>query len=95
MGIGRSAFYDTPDARARDLSIVAEMKTICDEFEAYGYRRVDAELIRSRIPGGRLPTAVTRRSTRLRAFWRLYDLSHFSTKPIQRSYPTGRRALAL
>ena len=44
MGIGRSAFYDTPDARARDLSIVAEMKTICDEFEAYGYRRIDAEL---------------------------------------------------
>ena len=44
MGIGRSAFYDTPDARARDLRIVAEMKTICDEFEAYGYRRVDAEL---------------------------------------------------
>ena len=44
MGIGRSAFYDTPDARARDLSIVVEMKTICDEFEAYGYRRVDAEL---------------------------------------------------
>src|SRR5437870_6330691 len=26
MGIGRSAFYDTPNARARDLSIVAEMK---------------------------------------------------------------------
>jgi hypothetical protein len=44
MGIGRSTFYDTPDARARDLSIVAEIKTICDEFEAYGYRRVDAEL---------------------------------------------------
>src|SRR4029078_3701461 len=44
LGIGRSAFYDTPDARARDLSIVVEMKTICDEFEAYGYRRVDAEL---------------------------------------------------
>ena len=30
MGIGRSTFYDMPDARARDLSIVAEMKTICD-----------------------------------------------------------------
>ena len=44
MRIGRSTFYDTPDARARDLTIVAEMKTICDEFEAYGYRRVDAEL---------------------------------------------------
>ena len=44
MGIGRSTFYDIPDVRARDLTIVAEMKTICDEFEAYGYRRVDAEL---------------------------------------------------
>ena len=37
-------FLRHADARARDLSIVAEMKTICDEFEAYGYRRVDAEL---------------------------------------------------
>ena len=44
MGIGRSTFYDMPDARARDLTIVAEMKAICDEFEAYGYRRVNAEL---------------------------------------------------
>ena len=25
------SFYDMPDARARDLTIVAEMKTICDE----------------------------------------------------------------
>jgi hypothetical protein len=44
MGIGRTTFYDMPDARASDAIIVAEMKTICDEFEAYGYRRVDAEL---------------------------------------------------
>ena len=44
MRIGRSTFYDTPDTRSRDLTIVAEMKTICDEFEAYGYRRVGAEL---------------------------------------------------
>jgi len=44
MGIGRSTFYDTPEARVRDATIVAEMKTICDEFEAYGYRRVGAEL---------------------------------------------------
>ena len=43
MGIGRSTFYDTLDARARDLTIVAKMKAICDEFEVYGYRRVDAE----------------------------------------------------
>jgi hypothetical protein len=44
MRIGRSTFYDTPDAGACDLTIVAEMKTICDEFEVYGYRRVGAEL---------------------------------------------------
>ena len=43
-GMGRSTFYDTPEGRARDQIIVAEMKTICEEFEAYGYRRVDAEL---------------------------------------------------
>ena len=40
MGFGRSTFYDIPDVRARDLTIVAEMKAIGDEFEAYGYRRV-------------------------------------------------------
>jgi putative transposase len=44
MGIGRSTFYDTPDAGANDATVVAQMKTICDEFEAYGYRRVGAEL---------------------------------------------------
>jgi len=44
MGIGRSTFYDKPEARASDQTIVAEMKMICDEFETYGYRRVGAEL---------------------------------------------------
>lgn len=44
MGIGRSTFYDMPDARASEAIVVAEMKTICDEFEVYGYRRVGAEL---------------------------------------------------
>jgi putative transposase len=44
MGIARSTFYDTPDAGAADVAVVAEMKVICDEFEAYGYRRVSAEL---------------------------------------------------
>ena len=51
MGIGRSTFYDTPDANARDLTIVAEMKTICDEFEAYGYRRVKRPMRPSRSIG--------------------------------------------
>jgi putative transposase len=44
MGIGRSTFYDTPEVHSNDAFIVAEMKAICDEFEAYGYRRVGAEL---------------------------------------------------
>src|SRR5205809_550381 len=44
MGISRSTFYDTPEVRASDAIVVAEMKAICDEFEAYGYRRIDAEL---------------------------------------------------
>src|SRR5438876_3349549 len=40
----RSTFYDRPDTGADDATVVAQMKSICDEFEAYGYRRVDAEL---------------------------------------------------
>ena len=44
MGISRSTFYDMPDVRASDAIVVAEMKAICDEFEAYGYRRIEAEL---------------------------------------------------
>jgi putative transposase len=44
MGIARSTFYDTPEAHASEATIVAEMKAICDEFESYGDRRVDAEL---------------------------------------------------
>jgi len=37
-------FYDRPDTGADDATVVAQMKSICDEFETYGYRRVDAEL---------------------------------------------------
>jgi len=44
MGIARSTFYDMPDAGADDVTVIAQMKAICDEFEAYGYRRVGAEL---------------------------------------------------
>ena len=33
MGIARSTFYDRPDAGANDATVVAQMKTICDEFE--------------------------------------------------------------
>ena len=44
MGLPRSTFYDMPAARFDDAEIVSRMRTICDEFEAYGYRRVRAEL---------------------------------------------------
>ena len=44
MGLPRSTFYDELAARLDDAEIVRRMQTICDEFEAYGYRRVGAEL---------------------------------------------------
>jgi putative transposase len=44
MGIARSTFYDAPAAATADAEIVARIRAICDEFEAYGYRRVTAAL---------------------------------------------------
>jgi putative transposase len=44
MGLPRSTFYDAPTIPADDDVIVARITVICDEFEAYGYRRVGAEL---------------------------------------------------
>jgi putative transposase len=44
MGLPRSTFYDAPATPLDDTEIVGRIQTICDEFEAYGYRRVGAEL---------------------------------------------------
>jgi putative transposase len=44
MGLSRSTFYDKPSSPADTAAIVAAMIEIRDEFEAYGYRRVGAEL---------------------------------------------------
>lgn len=44
MGIARSSFYATPDDAPDDAAVVAAMQAICDEFEAYGWRRVQAAL---------------------------------------------------
>ena len=41
MGLLRSTYYDTPATEA-DTEIVARITAICEEFEAYGYRRVGA-----------------------------------------------------
>ena len=44
MGLPRSTFYDAPVVPVDDSAILARITAICDEFEAYGYRRVGAEL---------------------------------------------------
>ena len=44
MRVGRSSFYAEPASKRDDGAIVAEIRIITDEFEGYGYRRVDAEL---------------------------------------------------
>ena len=44
MGLARSTFYDAPTTALDDVEIVSRIQTICGEFEAYGYRRVGAEL---------------------------------------------------
>ena len=48
MGIARSTYYDRPDLNLDDTAIVEAIAAICDEFEAYGWRRVRAAL---RQPG--------------------------------------------
>ena len=44
MGLPRSTYYDAPPVKTDDVAIVTNITAICDEFEAYGYRRVGAEL---------------------------------------------------
>ena len=44
MGISRSAYYDAPVSAPDDTAIVQAMSAICDEFERYGWRRVQAAL---------------------------------------------------
>ncbi len=44
MGLSCSTYYDVPSLPTDDAALVATMIAICDEFEAYGYRRVGPEL---------------------------------------------------
>lgn len=44
MGLARSTYYDAPQRAADDTAIVEAMAAICDGFEAYGWRRVQAAL---------------------------------------------------
>ena len=45
MQVARSSFYDRADLdRPDDTALVARMQAIQDEFPAYGYRRITAQL---------------------------------------------------
>jgi len=44
MGISRSTYYDAPVLAPDDTAIVETIAAICDEFEHYGWRRVQAAL---------------------------------------------------
>ena len=44
MGLCRSTYYDKPKAAAGEAEILAALTSICEDWEAYGYRRVGAAL---------------------------------------------------
>ena len=44
MGIARSTYYTLPAPPVDDAALLTAMTAICDEFEAYGWRRVRAAL---------------------------------------------------
>jgi putative transposase len=44
MGIARSSYYDQPKKCVDDTAVVEAIAAICDSFEAYGWRRVQAAL---------------------------------------------------
>ena len=49
MGIARSTYYDEPKGSADDTALVEAMHAIKDEFEAYGWRRMQASRSRAAI----------------------------------------------
>ena len=44
MGIARSTYYEAPSAKSDDITLTAAITDICNEFEAYGWRRIRAAL---------------------------------------------------
>ena len=44
MGIARSTYYDAPARAGDDTALVEAMQAVKDEFEAYGWRRMQAAL---------------------------------------------------
>ena len=45
MGLARSTYYDEPESQPiGEARLVEQIKEVCTEWPAYGYRRVTAEL---------------------------------------------------
>ena len=44
MGLARSTCHDEPMAPAPDDAVISRIRAVGEEFEAYGYRRICAEL---------------------------------------------------
>lgn len=65
MGLARSTYYDAPPRAADDTALVEAMAAVCDAFEAYGWRRVQAPL---RQQGWRV------NHKKVRRLMRAYDL---------------------
>ena len=51
MGLARSTYYDAPPRAADDTALVEAMAAVCDAFEAYGWRRVQAALRQRGVHG--------------------------------------------
>ena len=55
MGIARSTYYREPKGSADGTALVEAMHAIKDEFEAYGWRRMQAAR-KGRVPGSGVKT---------------------------------------
>ncbi len=64
---GLDTFHDAPSRQADDTEIVARILAICDEFEAYGYRRAGAALRHRRIVVNAKKRAAADAGTRIAA----------------------------
>ena len=71
MGLPRSTYYDAPPVKTDDAEIVANITAICDEFEAYGYRRVGAGILDA-LPHWDYPIVILQRAQELDSIMRRF-----------------------
>jgi hypothetical protein len=90
MGMARSTFYDEP-IRAADDTAIAAMAAICDDFEHYGWRRVQAALNPECGAASRqrpIATTTSRSFPTLPKPWRLTAPTNFGS-PISPTSPSS------